>query len=24
LWHGWLKIQTLLEGVHLAHQLLLE
>ena len=24
LWHGWLKIQTLLEGVHLAHQFLLE
>ena len=24
LWHGWLKIQTLLEGVHLAHQVLLE
>ncbi len=24
LWQGWLKIQTLLEGVHLAHQLLLE
>ena len=24
LWHGWLKIQTLLEGVHLAPQVLLE
>jgi hypothetical protein len=24
LWHGWLKIQTLLEGVHLASQVLLE
>ena len=24
LWHGWLKIQTLLEGVHLAHQVFLE
>jgi hypothetical protein len=24
LWHGWLKIQTLLEGVQLAHQFLLE
>jgi hypothetical protein len=24
LWHGWLKIQALLEGVHLAHQVLLE
>lgn len=24
LWHGWLKIQTLLEGAHLARQLLLE
>lgn len=24
LWHGWLKIQTLLEGVHLARQVLLE
>lgn len=24
LWHGWLKIQTLLEGVHLATQVLLE
>ena len=24
LWHGWLKIQTLLEGVQLARQLLLE
>jgi hypothetical protein len=23
-WHGWLKIQTLLEGVHLASQVLLE
>ncbi len=24
LWHGWLKIQTMLEGVQLAHQFLLE
>src|SRR6266446_5444542 len=24
LWHGWLKVQTLLEGVYLAHQVLLE
>ena len=24
LWHGWLKIQTMLEGVHLASQVLLE
>jgi hypothetical protein len=24
LWQGWLKIQALLEGVHLAHQVLLE
>jgi len=24
LWHGWLKIQTMLEGVHLAPQVLLE
>jgi len=24
LWHGWLKIQTVLEGVHLASQVLLE
>jgi hypothetical protein len=24
LWHGWLKIQTWLEGVHLAPQVLLE
>jgi len=24
LWHGWLKIQTMLEGIYLAHQVLLE